>query len=351
MKISWSFLCLFLIVSCIDLSGQSKVQKYAVKSGYVEYQVTGNTTGEKKIWWDDYGLKSRTEENTVTVVKVFGVKNETKTHTVSVVKDGKFWSADLLEHTGQTGTVPDFGGMSGHDDLSEAELKKMEQEILDALGGKKLGTETFLGYTCEVIELMGAKSWIHQGVLLKSEVKLLGVSSVETAIKFDKNVNIPAIRFDPPDGIAYESTDNLMYEYFDGDDDEEYDGEEDFIPVNYPFSKFREITKGFNYKGYRSVMVISEDGQHLATYMKGMTTLSVLATSEHEARDVVTEEDFETFTHRGRTYHYGKTEESEGMEGTALIEYYPEHSMYISYFAVPGMSKEALLEISEKLRF
>ena len=39
------------------MSAQDQLKKYAIKSGHIEYELTGSTTGTKTVWWDNYGDK------------------------------------------------------------------------------------------------------------------------------------------------------------------------------------------------------------------------------------------------------------------------------------------------------
>lgn len=52
---------LILLIFCINTQAQKDINHYLVKSGYVEYELTGSIKGVKKIWWDDYGDKEREE--------------------------------------------------------------------------------------------------------------------------------------------------------------------------------------------------------------------------------------------------------------------------------------------------
>ncbi len=45
---------------------------YGVKSGYVEYKLTGYEQGTKKLWFDDYGKYIREEFDTVITMELLG---------------------------------------------------------------------------------------------------------------------------------------------------------------------------------------------------------------------------------------------------------------------------------------
>ena len=348
MKKTILFLTLSLIITAA--AAQNKAQRFAVKSGYVEYELSGNTTGTKSIWWDDFGAKSRTEENSLNVTRMLSIQSETKTHTITIVDGNKYWTANLLEKTGQTGSVPSWLGEYNYENLSEAERRQMEKEILDAFGGRIVGKENVLGHECEIVEVMGAKSWIHNGVALKTEAKLMGITIKETAVKFDKNIRVPASRFEPPAGFKYENMDEVQSLYY-GNGYEEWmdeDDDEEIVPVNYPFNKFRDVANSLNHKGFKSLMIVSSKGQHIASYLSGGETLSIIATSSRNTAGHEDFDGFESFTRNGRKYYYGAVEDE---TGTALMEEYNRHEMYIIYLAIPSRTKDELLEIAGKLKF
>jgi hypothetical protein len=356
-----SFTLIFFAISVLVLA-QHESQRYAVKSGHVEYKISGNTTGTKSIWWDDYGAKSRTEENTVNIVRMLGITNETRTHMVSIIDGDRFWTADLIEQTGETGTIPVWVGEYEYGSLSESERKEFEMDILESFGGRIAGQETVMGYECDIIELMGAQSWIYKGVALKTEASMLGISVKEMAVQFDENAHVSASIFEPPTGIQYISMDEMQRDlYTDGfdafmgddlyDDYDDYE-DEDIVPLDYSYEKFREIVNGFSYKGFSPVMVFNDDGQYIASFIGVMGSISIIATSDENEFELGDFKEYESFRHSGKQFHYGFIEEDiEDGTGSALIEEYPREDMYITILAIPSMTKEALLEVAGQLKF
>jgi hypothetical protein len=331
------------------LVAQGKAQRFAIKSGHVTYQLTGNTTGTKSLWWDDFGNKTREEENTVTITRILGMRSETKTNTVNITKGNRYWSANLDDKTGQTGSIPYIGDYQDYNQLSEVERKQMEDDILASFGGSKVGTERIMGHMCDIIDVMGTKSWIHKGILLKSEAKVLGITINQMANKFEPNTTVAASRFEPPSGIQYQDIEQLQRQMFGSFNDEEYaDDEEDddeIIPVTYPFNKFRDAVNAMNFKNMKPGMITSADGQHMATLVAGSKSVSIVATGSSGTHHEDYQE-FETFTRGRKKYHYGRAEEG----GYALIEEYPAQSMYIVFYSATIASKEELLEISQALK-
>jgi len=215
MKKYRNILSIILLGCSVVMSAQITPEKYAIKSGHVEYTLSGNTTGTKSIWWDDYGDKTYEEIKAVTEVKMFGMKSRDEAHTITVMLGDKFWSVNVIEGTGQKGVLETQEMAKAiAEDMTEEEAKQLEQQIMDALGGEKLGNETFLGYFCEILSVMGAKAWIYKGVVLKSEAKLMGIKSNEVATLFDEDINVPSSRFTPPADVEYQDISQMQQGLF-----------------------------------------------------------------------------------------------------------------------------------------
>lgn len=218
-----------VILITISITANAQVTKgqYGFKSGHVEYELTGNTTGTKSLWWDDFGAKSCTETNSVTKIEMFGIKNETKMHTLNVINGENYWFANLDDKTGQEGSLTSMLGYSGIDQMTEAEKEELGNQMIDSLGGERLGTEMILGCNCDIVSMFGSKSWNCKGVILKIEVETMGVVANEIAISFDKNISVPATKFEKVPGITYTNNDEYMKmmeqymntEGYGGDDD------------------------------------------------------------------------------------------------------------------------------------
>jgi hypothetical protein len=219
-----TILTIAIIFATIIANSQVTRGMYGFKSGHVEYELTGNTTGTKSLWWDDYGAKSCTETNSVTKIEMFGVSNETKMHTISVIEGDKYWFVDLSTNTGQEGDLSAYGLYDDYENMTDAEKQQMADEMLNELGGEKQGTEKVLGCDCEIIYLLGSKAWNCKGVLLKSETETMGVSAFENATLFEKNIAVPASKFIKPAGVNFSEAEDYMklldQMMMEGEDDE-----------------------------------------------------------------------------------------------------------------------------------
>lgn len=189
-------------------SQETKFKRYEIKSGMVEYKITisGNVMGNEisgegtsSLYFKDWGAKEIREEQITQTTKVsmMGVNSEEKqsSHTMDKLDNGKSYHVDfetkkiylskdpLLEFFKESGTDPADAG----------------KKILESMGGKKVGNEKYMGYDCEIWEIMGTKHWIYKGITLKSVTEMMGVSTVmeATSVKFD--INVPDSKFELPD--------------------------------------------------------------------------------------------------------------------------------------------------------
>ena len=185
------------------LFAQEDIDRYIVKSGYIEYELTGSTKGTKKIWWDNYGDKERIEIKSISEVKMFGMVQKEEIHSVHISDGNKYWDINLLEGTGVTGDNSYKDAVDFSEDMTDEEKKQFENDILDAFGGERLAPEFFLAYKCEVIQVMGAKSWIYKGLVLKTTANLMGIELNEIATKFEEDKTILASKFEPPLDIEF----------------------------------------------------------------------------------------------------------------------------------------------------
>jgi hypothetical protein len=96
-----------------------------------------------------------------------------------------------------------FGGGKNLQETGKSMMKKM--------GGKKIGTEKILGYTCDLWDLMGVKQCMYKGIALKIETNMMGMRNVEVATKAEFDIALSEKSFKLPDFPVYEyDIDKLM---------------------------------------------------------------------------------------------------------------------------------------------
>ncbi len=347
-----NILLIVLAFICLNGSGQ-EAKKYLVKSGYLKLELSGNTTGTKELWWDDYGQKSCELENSTTTTKMFGMKNTEKKHMLTILVKDRFWTVNYEDGTAAKGILPyyndaqEFAGS-----MTEQEQQEFADEMLNQLGGKRLATEELNGYKCDVIKLMGAKSWIYKGINLKTEAKVLGIETNEMFTAFKPNSSVPASKFTPPTDVEFEdmnqTANGFMGAFAEMDDFEEED-EEEIIPVDYSYEKFKETVEACKIEGYTCARTSNVEGVFTAAFMNGQNILMVMLQHEDNIEaDNPELLNFQPFKHRGHTCRYGSLEEE---SGSALLVEYPSDAMNLMLVAIPEKNKEELLQIEKKLQF
>ncbi len=204
-----------LIGSSISLASGSQMAMYDVKSGKIEYGIKGSgeimgskmqTVGKKRVIFDDNGAKNLTEENKIEKQTIMGQKKTTKSHTMTYLKDGMVYHVNFdnkrimrMENMGMAGLM---GGGNNMKQTGESMMKKM--------GGKKIGTDKVLGYSCDVWNLMGTKQCMYKGIPLRVETNVMGLKNTEVATKAEFDISLSKDDFKLPDFPIYDMQGNKL---------------------------------------------------------------------------------------------------------------------------------------------
>lgn len=174
--------------------------KYQIKSGIITY--VSETMGMKQdvsIYFDDYGSKECTETSSEMDM---GIAGKVKIHNVSLSKDGYMYSLDL---TNKTGTKMKANPAAQKN--KDIDFSGMTDEVMKQMHIAKLGTETFLGKTCEKYSIddptfkMKGTYTVWNGIPLKSEIDMSGIGVKLIAKKLEENAVIPAEKFEVPKDV------------------------------------------------------------------------------------------------------------------------------------------------------
>ena len=95
------------------------------------------------------------------------------------------------------------------EDAENAFLNLKNANTLVSLGAKKIGTETILGYKCDIWQLGEDKIWIYNTVPLKFVSKSLGLVQIQEAKLAVFNVDIKDDKFKLPNFPVREVDDVL----------------------------------------------------------------------------------------------------------------------------------------------
>ncbi len=209
MKEIVKFSMVAVLGSTLLMAGGSQMQRYEVKSGKIDYKVTGSTdmmgmkiktVGKKRVMFANYGTQNMTEENEVTKQTIGANSKITKSHTMIYMKDSILYQVhfDKKRITRMTNPMAAMAMLSGGQGK-----KHSSEEMMKKIGAKKVGKDKVLGYSCDLWDLMGTKQCLYKGVPLKVESNIMGVKNTEIATKAEFDVSLSKDNFKLPDFPVY----------------------------------------------------------------------------------------------------------------------------------------------------
>lgn len=188
---------------------ENQLKRYEIESGTIEYKttisgkvlastITGN--GTEVRYFKDWGAVELYEQESTTTTNsvIMGkeINETTSDHQMTKLDHGESYSVDFKNKT-----------ITQQKDMAMEMIKKMHpnkdagdvgKSMLEGLGGKIIGNEVFLGYQCEIWDLMGVKQWMYKGIMLKSEANLMGITTISEATKATFNTSVPDSNFELP---------------------------------------------------------------------------------------------------------------------------------------------------------
>jgi len=185
------------IVSLPDKANKPAYARYDLKSGIITFKASVVFMDQEMIlYFDDWGLKQRTEIN----VSVMGkeAKNVTITDTSFVY---------LYDPDKKTGTRTPIDPKSP-DNIN---FTALNDDVIKTFSITKEGEEKVLDRLCTVYSMdykkadINGKFYIWNGIALKTETSAKGISIKMEATKIEENVSIPAEKFIIPKDIQFKT--------------------------------------------------------------------------------------------------------------------------------------------------
>lgn len=246
-KLSILILLLVLTISCkgnenkdslaVTDKQENKLKRYEVKSGIVKYtstisgKVLGSIitgSGTESLYFKDWGAVELVEEKSTqtTNTKIFGKKSTetTNTHTMSKLDNGESYHVDFDKK--QIFLRRDMAMDMTKAFHPNADAGDVGKNMLESMGGKKIGNKKFLGYDCEIWDVMGAKQWMYKGVVLKLEMTVMGITTIKEATSAKFNVSVADKHFKLPNYTIQKEEGFMDNEEFE-EDIEDMDAEMD----------------------------------------------------------------------------------------------------------------------------
>ncbi len=104
-----------------------------------------------------------------------------KTHNLTLM-DGEFtYAVDLVKKTGTKTKTPMMEALIRNAESENKDLTDVGTDMMVQMGGKIVGEEQILGKNCQIWEIsnMKTKTWIWNGIVLKSETSMMGTQTSE----------------------------------------------------------------------------------------------------------------------------------------------------------------------------
>lgn len=182
-----------------DGSTNGYPKRYLVESGIIEYEITGPQTGTETVYFDKWGWREAKYTNTS--LSIAGITR--KENKLSLMDGDWIYHIDLERRTGtkiKNTMLPQFVEAARRKDQSMTELG---EKMLADMGGKKIGAEQVAGKSCDVWEIknLGSKSWVWQGVTLRTQVNMGGLQITSAARSFVDNTAVPTDKFAIPGDV------------------------------------------------------------------------------------------------------------------------------------------------------
>jgi len=173
-------------------------KRYGIKSGVIEYIITGSQEGTKTLYFDSWGM--RQAEYTRSILSVGGF---TKSLNIVNIIDGEYQYMINMDQNSGTKTrnpvlkaIEQLKNQKGFNEFGE--------QMLLSMGANKIGSENFLGKDCDVYEMKntGTKLWIWEWLTLKSETKSGGININLTATRINEGSSVSSEKFKIPEKVV-----------------------------------------------------------------------------------------------------------------------------------------------------
>jgi len=202
------YLGVFLVFSFIALSfavsSQAEQKMHPLKSYFVNYEMGGNSKGEKQQYSQNYGRTiCWVEKSEISVMGNSANKNE---KVITKIEDGDQWiiTIDLGKNTGTKMKNPMYKGLVAG--MKGKDPKEFSEELMKQMGGKVVGEKTVNGEKCTEWTLMGgATTCVTEDLItVESTANMAGISISEVATEVKRNDSGPQGICSPGDATIKE---------------------------------------------------------------------------------------------------------------------------------------------------
>jgi hypothetical protein len=182
----------------------SELQKrYGIKSGVIEYVLSGSQEGTKTLYFDSWGMRQAEYTRSV-----FTIKGYTKPINVASIIDGEYqYNINMDQNSGTRTRNPVLRTMEQLKD--QKSFNEFGEQMLLNMGANKIGSEEFLGKSCDVYEMKstGTKLWVWEWLTLKSITQSRGIEINLTATRINEGGSVPSDKFKIPEKVVLNEVD------------------------------------------------------------------------------------------------------------------------------------------------
>lgn len=201
---------LFLIYSCQNSSeqGVSNPERiYGFKSAYIEYTFENSsqgyeTEGRGYVWIDDFG--KRKAEKIIEVTAVSGSGLDTVYHINKLILTANDSTTEVDLTTGEgylslNRTSP-VEIVVGNQDQFES--LRIDKDYIESSGGDWIGSDNYLGLSCDVFEISSTKQWIYKGYVLQMQSTDQNTTLIKRITKFREDTVLATAVFNVPSYLS-----------------------------------------------------------------------------------------------------------------------------------------------------
>ena len=205
----FAFITAFVLCMTAGLAGAKDSPwetRLPFKKGTIQYNITGSQKGTETLYIKDYGRT--TARHSSVSMTLFGMTQTTKE--IEITTPEWVFNVDLTEQTCEKSVNPTKYMTDEFNKLSKKDQKKviknsqkMGTQMIEGMNGSvQVKGAKVLGYPCDVVTVMGAKTYCFTGtsIVLKSEADMMGMKITSTPTDIQKGTP-GSTHFQVPQGI------------------------------------------------------------------------------------------------------------------------------------------------------
>ena len=176
---------------------------FGIKSGIIEYEISGSQTGTKKLYFDDWGRKQA--EFTNSTIKV---GKYTKHSSLLKITKGDYQYIINIENN--SGTKRENPIIEKMIELkNQINYGDFGEQLLFVDGGFESGSDIIAGKKCKVYEFkkQNTQKWIWNWLMLKSETNRGKIKIIVLAKNIEEDVSVPDSVFNIPQNVLITEVD------------------------------------------------------------------------------------------------------------------------------------------------